>query len=195
MTHLDSDSDAFFAAMREQIQATPMPTARARPPRHRAVRPRIRRRLELLGAAGILVAGVIAAVVLLFSALASPPPALALTRNSDGTITVTLNELSKGVSALNAEFARLHIDETAIPVLPTCRSSAGPSFPSGPRHLTSGGMSVVFTHSITFNASWDRQHRAPRGYKYIVAAKRLPNGQIVEFVGSIATPLPSCFAP
>jgi len=187
------DQGSFFDAMRDQIQATPMPARRRARLSRRMQSAHRRARLGLLGGAGVVLAGMGVVVLLLLGASAGTPPAYALTRNGDGTITVTLNELSRGVPALNARFRQLGIDETVIPVRAGCRSPAGPSFPPGPLSLKPDAMSVVFSNSITFSPRGE--HPPPHGFRYIIAAKRLSDGQIVEFVGAIKAPLPSCFAP
>lgn len=185
--------DSFFDAMRQQIDATPMP---ARPPRR--LRPmsgasRRSARWGLAGGAGLTIAGLAAAALLLLGANAGTPPAYALTRNSDGTITVTLNDLSQGVRELNARFHQLGIDETAIPVKAGCRAPAGPSFPGhGPLHMRGFAMNGPF-RSMTFSSG--KGDPPPRGFRYVIAAERLPGGQVVEFLGAIKPPLPACFAP
>lgn len=50
-----------------------------------------------------------AVLVLIVSAATSTPPAYALTRHADGTATVTLNDLTRGIPALNARLANLGI--------------------------------------------------------------------------------------
>lgn len=185
--------DSFFDAMRKQIEATPMP---AQPRSHTPRMPGSRRRSarwRLAGGAGLVIAGLAVAVLLVLGANAGTPPAYALTRNSDGTITVTLNSLSRGVRELNARFRQLGIDVTAIPVKAGCRAAAGPSFPrSRPLHMAGFGTNGPF-RSMTFSSG--KGHPPPRGFRYVIAAERLPSGHVVEFIGAIKPPLPACFAP
>jgi hypothetical protein len=185
--------DPFFDAMRKQIEATPMP-ARSRSRIRRMLGSHRRgARWGLAGAAGLVIAGLAVAVLLVLGANAGTPPAYALTRHSDGSITVTLNNLSRGVPTLNARFRQFGIDETAIPVRADCHAPAGPSFPrSRPLHLSGLGVNGPFS-SMTFSSG--KGHPPPRGFRYVIAAERLPDGQVVEFIGAIKPPLPACFAP
>ncbi len=51
-----------------------------------------------------------------------------------------------------------------------------------------------YTGSITttYSAKDERQHPADRGYRYVLAAKQLPNGKLLGFIGQLKTPIPSC---
>ena len=69
-------------------------------------------------------------MVLLVSVTASTPPAYALTRNPDGSITVTFNDLQAAIPQLNARFAAIGVDETVIPITQELSDAlAVPAFP------------------------------------------------------------------
>jgi hypothetical protein len=116
----DVDQPSLLSAMRHQIEITKMP-ARRRVPRSLAVR--------LAGRPRILAAGTTAAVaaataaVLAISAATTAPSAFAVTDNPDGSVTITLNELT-GVSDLNAKLASMGIAIRAVPVFPGCTATA-----------------------------------------------------------------------
>jgi hypothetical protein len=143
-------------------------------------RGRSRRPLAIsAGAAGI--AAVAAAGVLLFGASASTPPAYALTTNSDGSVTVSINDIEAAIPALNAEFRKDGIDETVIPVQAGC---------------TNPEIGVVtypgVTPSTTITLVPGRKYLAP-GYEGVLAAEQLPDGSVGLGEGAMKPPLPSCF--
>jgi len=192
MTNANPEHErSFFDAMRGQIQATPMP-----PPRRRFSSRRLllaaserRVRLGLLSSAGIVLAGMVIVAVLVLSATTTTPPAYALTYNANGTITVTLNDLATAVPRLNAKFAQLGINETVIPIKVDCHSIGGPRSQQADPYATigPGSMSESFTYS-------KHERPPPAGFKYVLAAKQLPDGQIETWIGAIKPPLPTCFS-
>jgi len=64
--------------------------------------------------------GAVVAAALIVSATSSTPPAYALASHADGSITITLNDLTTGIPALNARLQQMGINETVIPVTPNC---------------------------------------------------------------------------
>ncbi len=136
----------------------------------------------LISAGGVVVAMATLAVVLVLSATTSTPPAYALTQNADGSVTVTINDLTTAIPELNARFAAMGIDETVIPVKAGC-STTGPGLVSAP------GASM--TDSLTITPG--RTHLAPGDTGYL-AAEKLPNGKVALSVGAMKPPLPSCFS-
>jgi hypothetical protein len=87
---------------------------RATPPRGRG-RPRV---LAAVGAFGLV--GVVTAVALTLT-VTGASPAFAVTRNADGTVTVTIRQI-EGVSGANAELARLGVRARAVTPDPGCTS-------------------------------------------------------------------------
>jgi hypothetical protein len=126
MSARDLEEPSLLAAMRHKIEITPMP-APGRRPRAPAVRFAGRRRI-LAGGASAAVAAT--AAVLAFGAATTAPPAFAITDNQDGSVTITLNELT-GVSALNAKLASMGIAVRAVPVVSGCTSTAQVVGPDG----------------------------------------------------------------
>ena len=143
-------------------------------PARRRTRPMILK----VSAVGV-VAGTLA-VVLVLSATTSAPPAYALTRNADGTFTVTINDLTSAIPALNAKFAQLGIDETVIPVRAGCENPGLVNYPG-----------ARMSESLTFYPG--RKYLAP-GYDGALGAEQLPDGKVALFVGAFKPPLPSCFS-
>jgi hypothetical protein len=112
-----------------------------------------------------------------------------VTRHADGSITITLRELTTGIPALNARLRKLGIDETVIPITSDCHSADG----SGPLVMhpnplfeTRGSVSTTYTPRAA------RRHPAPPGFHYVLAAKRLPNGKLLAFIGALKAPIPTC---
>lgn len=141
---------------------------------------RLRARPMILKVSAAAVAAATLAVVLVLSATTSTPPAYALTRNANGTFTVTINDLTSAIPALNAKFAQLGIDETVIPVTAGCQQ---------PGLLNYAG--ATMSESLTFSPG--RKYLAP-GYDGALAAEQLPNGKVAMLVGAFKPPLPSCFS-
>src|SRR6202035_670577 len=111
---------SLLGAMRHQIEATQMPPRR-RLPRAAVVRFGAQRRILAGGAAATVAAGT--AAVLAISAATTATPAFAVTNNPDGSVTITLNELT-GVSDLNAKLASMGIAVRAVPVVSGCTATA-----------------------------------------------------------------------
>lgn len=191
MTGSPRDTQSFYDAMREQIQATPMPTpGRLRSLQSFLARGVRRGRLGVLTSVGALAAAAIIIVVLV-NAGTQPARADAYTlrHNPDGTITVTLNDVATAIPQLNAKFVQLGIQETVIPITANCHATGGPPGAQADPYATigPGSMSTSFTYS-----KHDRP--APRGFKYVLAAKQLPDARIETWIGAIKPPLPPCFA-
>jgi hypothetical protein len=177
--------------MREQIIATPLP-ARPRRPVRQAV-DRIghsrRQQLGILSAAGAALAAVIVAVVLLFGATTTTPPAYAVTQGANGTYTIVLRQLTTGIPGLNAAFREHGISETAIPMKAGCHSRSGdPNFVMHPNPM----FEISGAITTTYSAKAANAHPAYPGYHYILAAKRLPNGKLLAYIGQIKEPVPTC---
>lgn len=134
----------------------------------------------LVSAGGVLVLAATLAVVLVLSATTSTPPAYALMQNADGSVTVTINDLTTAIPALNAKFAEMGIEETVIPVKAGC---------STPGLVSAPGASL--TDSLTLSPG--RKYLAPGDTGYL-AAEQLPDGKVALSVGAMKPPLPSCFS-
>ncbi len=140
---------------------------------------RRRRLIAFGGAATALLAALIVAILLL-TATSETSPAYALTRHSDGTLTLKFYRLTTDIPALNARLAKMGIDETVVPVTPQCTNQA-PIYPVGSAQST-----------ITLYVG--RKYLAP-GFQGVLGAERLPNGRIALVQGALEPwAIPSCFA-
>jgi hypothetical protein len=157
--------------------------------RRNTLRARVARRYLRSLLALPLAGGVAVGVLLIATATTKTTPAYALTRHADGSITITLNQLTRGIPALNARLRQLGIDETVIPIKPGCRPSDG-SRPlvmhPNPMQEFDGSISTTYTPRAA------QRHPAAPGFHYLLAAKRLSNGKILGFIGALRAPLPNC---
>jgi hypothetical protein len=145
-------------------------------------RPPRRRALRLAAASGTAVAAVAAIAVLGISATTGAEPAYALTQNSDGSLTISLNNLTTGIPQLNARLRAVGIDDyTVVPVTSNC--------PTPWAYLVPGPGTM--SETITIGA----QNDEPAGANGYLAAEQLPDGQIALASGGMRGPLPPCFSP
>jgi DNA-directed RNA polymerase specialized sigma24 family protein len=145
--------------------------------------------LQVISGGAAALAATIAAVVLLLGATTSAPPAYALTQNPNGTVTVTLHDIATAIPALNAKFKQMGIDETVIPITADCHAIGGPpGARADPNAISEPGS---MRRSFTFS---EHGRPAPHGFKYVLAARQLPDGKIETWIGAIKPPLPPCFA-
>jgi hypothetical protein len=122
----DPDEYSLLGAMRHQIEITQMPAPRRllrAPAVLFAGHPRI-----LAGGATAAVAAT--AAVLAIGAATTAPSAFAVTDNQDGSVTITLNEIT-GVSAFNTKLASMGIAVRAVPVVSGCTATAQVVGPDG----------------------------------------------------------------
>jgi hypothetical protein len=120
-------------------------------------------------------------VVLTIGATTGATPAYALTQNADGSITISLNNLTTGISELNVRLHQMGINDTVIPVTQSCPTTT-PVLDAGPGSLS---------ETITIGSHNDE----PAGVDGYLAAEQLPDGSIALAIGGMKAPLPSCFAP
>ncbi len=137
------------------------------------------RRTAMLAGTALATAGATTAAVLALTA-SSTPPAFAVTDNNDGTITVTLREIS-GVAGLNAEFARRGLNARAVPFSATCPVKGyANALPAG-------------TNLDTFTVTLDPR-MIPDGYTAVVAATQTASGTVELTQGAVPSPAPACFS-
>ena len=160
------------AALASSVTATRPATPRA---------PRLRRPPLLtgsaLGMAGLATAGVFA--------LTSASPAFAVTKNPDGTVAITLSDLSD-LPALNQKLAQDGVPVTAVPISASCSATAAitnHSGESGPS--TQAGLEA--TNLITIDPS-----QIPSGDIGVLGASQTASGQITLLFGDTTPPAPSC---
>jgi hypothetical protein len=145
--------------------------------RHDALARR-RRRPALLTGTALGTAGLATAGVLAFSATSSPL-AFAVTDNADGSVTVTLKDIS-AISALNTRLALDGIAAKAVPLTATCPNNVPMvQMPAGTNPST---------YTITIVPS-----QIPAGYTGVVAASENASGHVQLLQGAVPSPAPSCF--
>ena len=140
-----------------------------------------RRTFRLAAASSTMLVAIAAAGVLVVSATTGASPAYALTTNADGSITISLSNLTTGISQLNARLQQMGIEYTVIPVTQNCSTST-PVLDAGPGSLSD---------TITIGT----QNTEPAGVDAYLAAEQLANGQIGLAIGGMKAPLPDCFSP
>jgi hypothetical protein len=188
MTGLPPEQDhQFFTAMRDMIRETPMPDAApAESPWRRALAWSQDRRSRLVVSCAAVLAVATVGVVVFVLGSPTTPPAYAITRNHDGSFTVTLNDLTHGIPALNAKLNQLRIPETVIPIRTDCHPQAG----ADDTTLSPSPLYEFKNSVLRFRTG--RSNPPPKGFRYVLAARRLPNGKILALIGAIKPPLPSC---
>jgi hypothetical protein len=140
---------------------------------------RHRRRPALVAGTALASVALATAAVLALTAGTGAPPAYAVTTNPDGTVTVTLNDIS-AITGLNAELARDGLNAQAVPLNADCPIRAPlVTMPAG---------TDPSTYTITLVP-----RDIPAGYRAVVAAGTTPSGQVVLLMGAIKPPVPECF--
>jgi hypothetical protein len=135
-------------------------------------------RPALLTGTALATAGLATAAVLALTATTSAP-AFAVTDNRDGSVAVTLKDIS-AISALNAELARDRIPAKAVPLTATCPTHGFPQYmPPG---------TSPSTYRITIVP-----REIPAGYTGVVAAAQNASGQVELLMGAVPSPAPACF--
>jgi hypothetical protein len=130
----------------------------SRPAATRSAAPR-----RVLVAAGA--AGLAGAVGLGVAAIGTGSPAYAVTHGADGTITVSLRDIS-GVDGANAELRRLGVPVVAVPMSPDCTARVAPdNHGLGPGRIN-GSSTADGTGTVTFDAA-----SIPSGDTLVLAAQ------------------------
>ncbi len=146
-------------------------------------------------ASGIASLAAVAAVVAVF-ATTGTPPAYAVTQNANGTYTITINDITTGVPALNAKLKQLGIDATAVPVTTTCTASSdGVPLIAGSSSLTERIQARLSPANATAGSEGVvtlDQANIPAGSQGVIAAYRSPSGQIDLTIATTSGSVPSC---
>jgi hypothetical protein len=161
------------AALASSVTATTPATRRGR---------RLRRPALLTGSA-LGVAGLASAGVL---ALTSASPAFAVTKNPNGTVDVTLSDLSD-LPALNQQLAKDGIPVTAVPLSTSCSATAAINNPSGESSPSISASGQETTDVVTIDPS-----QIPSGEVGVLGASQTASGQIKLMFGETTPPAPSC---
>jgi hypothetical protein len=141
-------------------------------------------RLALASGLASLAAAV--AVVVVF-ATAGTPPAYALTQNSNGTYSITINDVTTGVPALNAKLKQLGIDAVAVPVTNTCTAP-----PSSLTERIETQLSPALTTAGSGGLINLDQANIPAGTEGVIAAYQSPSGQVNLTFSTTTGSIPSC---
>jgi hypothetical protein len=158
----------------EPSQTAALATSATRPG---PTRVRRKRRPAILTGTVLGTAGAAAAVVVALTTTTTAP-AFAVTDNTDGSITVTLREIS-ALSGLNAEFARRGLNARALPMSASCPTKGfGNALPAG-------------TNFNTFTITLDPRD-VPDGYTAVVAATQTASGKVELVQGAVPPPVPAC---
>jgi hypothetical protein len=148
--------------------------------RHAQRGPRLRRPALLTGT-GLGIAGLATAGVL---ALTSASPAFAVTKNPDGTVAITLSDLSD-LTALNQKLAQDGIPVTAVPLSTSCSATGAITNPSG-EGMPSSQARQETPDLITVDPS-----QIPSGDIGVLGASQTASGVELVF-GDTTPPAPSC---
>jgi hypothetical protein len=156
-------------------------------PAHTSTR-RVRPLTVTVTATGL--AAVAAAVVLILSATTSTPAAYALTPHANGSYTLTLNNLTTGIPAVNAKLTQLGLPDTVVAVQAGCTATIGPTtstpipenstVPTATLPTESGSQTITLTAKL------------PTGLHGFIAAEQQPGGQVVLAEGTTTEPIPPC---
>ncbi len=184
----DDDYDRLGTALSEQLHARcsrvePTPAFEARLERElataRAERATSHRRRWALSAV-LPVAAAGAAAILLFVASGSSP-AFAVTRGTDGTLTITLNDIT-GVSGANAKLRDLGVNNVVVaPITAGC--------------TTQIAISYIGTGSAADSPVTLTPGEIPAGTTVVLAAQQTSQGQIEEAIGKVSGSAPTCVEP
>lgn len=145
-----------------------------------------RRRRSLLALSVVALAAVVAAMLLITATGPETTPAYALTRHADGSVTITINDLTTGIPALNARLKALGIDETVIPIRAGCDS------PGSRQVIMRPDPYFEYNGSVSATITARSARRVLAGFHGVLAAMRLPNGKILAFIGGLKAPVPTC---
>ena len=150
------------------------------------------RRPRLVAGAGLCLAGGATALALILSATSAP--AFAVTRNSNGTVTVTINQIA-GVSGANTDLAALGVNARAVPIVQGCTATLQQLLPkrtSSVILLPKRTSSVIYPHgsrSVTIEPS-----RIPAGDTLVLAVVQ-STGVLQILVGMVHRgAVPRCLA-
>ena len=168
-------ADQLFADLMREYRPT-LERIRTPPARARRAVPRpVWLAAGAVGLTGAVTAGVVV--------LGGGAAAYAVTQNSDGTVTVSLNEMS-GVEGADTKLRDMSLPVVVVPVRPGC--PAINTLPQADRVPAGGMVSLGTSGSITVNA-----RGVPAGDTALVATSGSPRGWTFA-LAVIKGPAPSC---
>jgi hypothetical protein len=165
--------DDLMQEFRPTLESIELPIARAR----RTVPRPVWLAAGTVGMAGAITAGVVV--------LGGGTPAYAVTQNTDGTVTVSINELS-GVAGANNKLHTMGEPVVMVPVRPGCVSIASLPHDTGTHHDTRASVDMTNGGSITVDV-----RGVPAGETALVATSSSSRG-ITLALALVKGPIPSC---
>jgi hypothetical protein len=128
-----------------------------------------------------------AATIVLSVALRGSTAAYALRLSHDGTLTLTIRDLTRAAPELNARFRAMGIDQRVVPIRRGCQQRRRVNYPNQRP-----------TQEITFIPTTTPAPSSPRGAARservdVLAAARQPNGRVSLTLLRTRRPAPSCF--
>lgn len=150
---------------------------------HRPVAARRGAGRRVLVAAGSV--GLAGAVVLGVNTIGAGSPAYAVTRGSDGTITVSLRDIS-GVKGANEELRKLGVPAVAVPMSRDCDTQVVPDDRARGQGPVTGSSGTGGSGSVTFDAD-----SIPAGDTMVLAAQ-VSDRQVSLAATVVRGPAPAC---
>jgi hypothetical protein len=182
--HLERIGDQLIAAA-EDLYATGSGGSR-RPAQPRRAFATLAQAPRLALASGVAGLAAVACVVVVFATFGTRP-AYALNQNANGTYTITINDVTTGVPALNAKLKQLGIDATAVAVTSTCTAP-----PSSLTERMEAQLSPALTTAGSGGLIDLNQANIPAGTEGVIAAYQSPSGQINLTFWTASGSVPSC---
>lgn len=184
----DDDYDQLGTVLSERLHARlshvePTPAFQARLDREfataRVKRAASRKRRWALSASLPITSGAAAAIVLF--AASEPAPAFAVSHGTNGTVTITLHDIT-GVSGANAKLRNFGVNNVVVvPISAHC--------------TTQIAMSYIGTGSPADSPVTLTPGEIPTGTTVVLAAEQTSHGQIEEALGKVSGPAPTCVSP
>ena len=138
-----------------------------------------RGRTGLVAAGALVAAGVVVAGSMLWG---GGPAAYAVTRNPDGTVTVSIEDVA-AIGPANEELRKFGLRVKAVPMTADCPSLEGAEVYRGADWVAPDRTG----NSVTLSP------RIPEGYTVLLAVSRYPNrGSGLGYTGPVKDPAPSC---
>ena len=153
-------------------------------------------RRRILSVSAAVTGAVTAAVVVALGATTSTPAAYAVAHNPNGTVTVTVRQLTgPAIAAINARLRQMGITERVIPVKAGCKTRKIILYGGPKLRVALAGLYTPEkpSKSLTFSPSSNKLVLPP--YALVLAAGPLPHGKVgLKFV-AVKSPVPSCYTP
>jgi hypothetical protein len=136
------------------------------------------RRRRFIAVPTALVAGLVAAIVFLTSS--GVTPSFAVTRYSDGSVAITIDDLT-GVTGANARLRQLGVRAVVVPITSTCTTKADLTYIGIAEHPEPRARLIP--------------SEIPVGTTVVLAASQIGANKIEMAIGRVRGTPPSCVAP